>query len=490
MENKKYKLLLADDEPWVLMGIKKMLQQSCPQYEIVGEVNNGFDAMQIILNGKPDVVISDIRMPGMDGLELIEQIYNNGLNTQVVIISGYADFEYARRAFRFKAFDYILKPIENEVLWKCMDRLGKMMSEVNKNMNYVQTYVENLFELLQQDNNATIEKFLSKNNLNMPEDKFAVCNILMPYNNLEIVADTEIQQEGYLRYFRISTGVSKITVLFNYMDDSERQHIYQILEKLYPNRLCTGISIPTSEKAVFSEVMEQADIELYMGKFSQSNELLQYKEPDLNYEREILLKFERVIRENNFEEYENLVDELQVIYEKGNLQLDRLSFIYNQIITLNYKYIVTKDIDETYETLTYKKIPLIYNSINAFFYDIKNIRLLYKEKEVANILVKKIMENIDQNYVDDISLNLFAEKYNVSAGYLSRLIRKNTGYKYTELILEKRMNSAKKLLSDNTLSVMSIAEKVGYNDYFYFTKQFKKAIGISPSEYRKTFENL
>ena len=109
-----YRIYLADDETWVVIGLKKQIEKSGLPFQVIGEANNGVAAMEEILEKKPDILITDIRMPGLNGLQLLEKLREKGIAVKVIFISGYAEFEYAQSALRMGSFDYLLKPVERE----------------------------------------------------------------------------------------------------------------------------------------------------------------------------------------------------------------------------------------------------------------------------------------------------------------------------------------------------------------------------------------
>lgn len=127
-----YKIFLADDEIWVIMGLKKLIEKTGAPFRVVGEANNGIVALEEIEEKKPDVLITDIRMPGMDGLQLMQMIQEKNLETRVVLVSGYAEFNYAQQAMRMGAVDYLLKPVETEALAEVMERLEIMLNKDGK----------------------------------------------------------------------------------------------------------------------------------------------------------------------------------------------------------------------------------------------------------------------------------------------------------------------------------------------------------------------
>lgn len=114
---------IADDEAWITIGLKKLIQKSGLPFEVIGEAHNGVTTLEDIKTLKPDVLFTDIRMPGLSGLEVMSYISEHQFATKVVLISGYAEFEYARQAMLCGAFDYLLKPIRQETLNKTLSRL-------------------------------------------------------------------------------------------------------------------------------------------------------------------------------------------------------------------------------------------------------------------------------------------------------------------------------------------------------------------------------
>ena len=127
-----YRVFLADDEPWVLLGLKNMIDWRENNFVICGEATDGFKAWERICNTRPDLVISDIQMPGISGIELISRIREEGMDTEVVIISGYSEFEYAREGLKYGCADYLLKPVDEEDLIKCLKNIRERCTRKTK----------------------------------------------------------------------------------------------------------------------------------------------------------------------------------------------------------------------------------------------------------------------------------------------------------------------------------------------------------------------
>ena len=135
-------LYLADDERWVLMGLRKLIQKSGLPYQVIGEADNGLSALKDLRTLRPQALFTDIRMPGLSGLELIQTIDKEKLGIQTVLISGYSDFEYARTALRFGVFDYILKPIKEEELFDILSRLAENFQTEQKKITEEEIVME------------------------------------------------------------------------------------------------------------------------------------------------------------------------------------------------------------------------------------------------------------------------------------------------------------------------------------------------------------
>lgn len=124
-----YHVFLADDEPWALMALKNLIQWSDYGFAVSGEAENGRQALERIERMRPDLIISDIRMPGMDGLSLLQTIREKGWRSEVLLVSGYTDFEYARKALRYGCAGYLIKPVQEEELLEYLGKIRRILSE-------------------------------------------------------------------------------------------------------------------------------------------------------------------------------------------------------------------------------------------------------------------------------------------------------------------------------------------------------------------------
>ena len=126
-----YRVFLADDEPWILISLKNLIDWGECGYLICGEATDGIKAWERILYTKPDLIISDIKMPGMDGIELIKRVREERLPAEVAIISGYSDFEYARAGLKYGCTDYLIKPVDEEELITCLEKVKEKLDNLH-----------------------------------------------------------------------------------------------------------------------------------------------------------------------------------------------------------------------------------------------------------------------------------------------------------------------------------------------------------------------
>ena len=217
------RVFIADDEMWIIIGLKKLIEKSGLPFQVIGEANNGVAALEEIEEKKPDVLFTDIRMPGYNGLELMEKLNGKGLSPKVVFNSGYADFEYAQSAIRLGAFDYLIKPIEQDKLREVLERIlgdeegsgdGQMQEEINPStirmiLNEMrQNYTENitLTDLAKRYNiSASHLSSLIKEELKLPFSEYITSKRLQKAK--ELLADESLsieevaEQSGYGDYF-------------------------------------------------------------------------------------------------------------------------------------------------------------------------------------------------------------------------------------------------------------------------------------------------
>lgn len=481
-----YSVLIVDDEPWIAYGIKKLIDWESLGYTVVGEAFEGISALEFIENQKPDVVISDIRMPGMNGIELLEQINLKKLDIKVILVSGYAEFDLAQKAIRFGAFDYLLKQIDKNKLFDALTRLEKVLTQNRKDSGRWDTLLEDLFEILKPDSKVKIGDFMTSRGLNNSFPHYRSISCIFPGGNMPDISE-EVSTNNEACFIQMRTGLNKFTMLINYNDEEHPEFLDSFLMSNISGAESIGVSSVCTNSVTISKMYLESDIALYSELLIPGDKVRAYKTADLSKVfSKTALDIETAIKEHKKDCIYKHLDELCKEFKSGGLQIDQISAIYNHVAALLYKYNPKADYEIEIEYVDYYRIINNYDSIDQLM----DVLKIYIENSIQNPIpnefVKRILDFIDANYSQDITLIDLSRKFNISMGYLSMLIKKETGRNYSEHIIIKRLNLAKELLKDEKLTIIEVVHRIGYTDYYYFNKLFKKYMGITPGKYKRT----
>jgi two-component system response regulator YesN len=479
--------LIVDDEPWVTYGIANMVDWEALGFQVLGEAYDGLTAWEIIREQNPDVVISDIRMPGLDGIQLLDRLRQEQMDTEVILVSGYSEFEYAQRAIQYGAFDYLLKQIDQVKLVETLTRLIDKLDNKRKGIEELDLLLNDLFDLFEPDNKIKIQNFLMNKGLESSYPHFRFISCLSPMATASVGADVCDRYQG-ANIVRFRTGQNKVSFLLNY--DELNNPI--VMLDFVSNHLTSYQYLGISSLGVFStpiaKLYQESDIALF-SRFSQPDQnVIEYKEivPSAGLTKK-LWNLELTIKEQNRELIGKRLEELKEECAAERLYVDQLSNIYNQLVAILYKYYSDSSSIQDLEYTGYYQIVRSFSSMDQLF---DSIHMFFEDHAdmdipISNEFAKRIISHIDAHFTEDLVLSQLAKQNNMSLGYLSGLIKKETGKTYSEYITNKRLVMAKELLADSSLSIHDIVQRVGYKDYFHFNKLFKKYFGITPSKYRK-----
>ncbi|WP_169082470.1 response regulator [Paenibacillus sp. PL91] len=484
-----YNVLIVDDEPWVAYGITHVIDWTSLGYNVIGEAHDGLSALQIIKEKKPELIISDIRMPGLDGIELLEQINLLQLETKVILISGYADFEYAQKALRLGAFDYLLKQVDKIKLTESVGRLSELLQQEREAAKGLDLFLDELFEWLEPDNRMTIGAILANKGVEtpFPDYRFLNCLYSSQLPAASLAKDGTFELEGVIA-IKVRTGLHKQSILLNYDESKYPLHFLNYMTDYLLDAQYIGISSLGQLTTPVARLYQESDIAVCTAALHQGAQMLTYKPFELSPQiRKGMLNLEVSIKEKTLEQIVSLLDRLCGTCKEQNLYIDQIAMIYNQIVSIIYKYHGGSNRIVEIEHLHYEHIARYYSSAESLFDRIKSSfdLLMDEEVHIHNVQVEKILEYIDSRFTEDLLFSDIAKHFKISIGYLSTLIKKETGMTYSDYIMNKRLSMAKELLVDASLSIQDIVQRVGYKDYFHFNKLFKKQFGITPSKYRK-----
>jgi len=531
------RVLIADDELNVSKLIKNLIDWETLDLEFVGFASNGNESYSMINEHIPEIVITDIRMPGKNGLEIIKECIEQGLNTQFIIISGHAEFDYAQLAVKYGVNDFLLKPVNGDELNASLKQIIARVSEAREEKQVITETLENsrtvlrnslLLSLYQRNfnpDNHSIEALNANLCLNFKPGLFLPAVIKMNVtgkpsgheksilSQMRSIVKKELKPINY--DLVVCDGADNglyILCLFNYPESNSNdlqialQYTFDLLlhtiapYKLY--QLVLGIGMPTQLtkqlQMSFSKAVCACESYLCLGW----DRIINGENMDISLLNSTLISIEEPNRA--LKPYIELFDAdnfCRVLRDEFRRQMPNLTLYPYSADVFIRKFVpaALRDI-LTVHTITDNQIineqhilsnVLPCSSINeaenklincfaGFLSQLQEISPDHK----AVVVVKSFIE---QNYSMRLRLEDAADKVFLSPAYLGILFKQETGQNFSDYLIAVRIEKAKEMLKDIRYNINEIAKNVGYKDTRYFSKLFKNIEGINPSKYRQIF---
>ncbi len=531
-----YKLLIVEDERAIAQGIAKSNPWQEWGFQVAGICSNGEEAVAFIEKDKPDLVLSDIRMPKMDGIALMQYLNARYPEIKIVILSGYNDFQYLQMAIRNHVAEYLLKP----TLLEEFERLFRKMKQVLD--AEAQLREEQKIQLRDRESNALLkgygysEEFVESFFYHKDTDSYRVVQIC--------IQDEREEAAGHDRgwYFQQKQAIVKI--LNSHIHNHEMDGFFLCnYEEHITGILCIDESVgePEIEKNIFamlSLAQQETGIVLYCavsGPCEDYRMLPQcYEQTKYCIERKLLLDTDRKIiwyRQTKDEKYsegfdyfgidfndkniikyilkqdkEQLEEELSGVFDlfreaavRGN---DYVDTHYVNRICMEILFTVSREIyrynvhpeklmnEHNYHYMDVFDKPTLEGKLD-FLLDVFVLFMLEcgTQKEMVSKtgeLARMVKRIVDEEYMSNlISLEYVAEKVQKNPSYISKVFKNEFDYNFSAYVTDKRLEKSRELLADPLVKVYEIAETLGWADVSNFIKVFKKKFGISPDEYRK-----
>lgn len=503
------KLMIVDDEYFVRRGIIESIDWNKYDIEICGEASNGLEALELLENVDPDCILTDIKMGEMDGLEFIAHARKKHSDTIFIILSGYDDFEDARKAITLGVSEYLLKPIGAEELiqtiMKVKEKLAKSNEQVLKHTSSLQNSVmltwntpDNTtlsmdhsyfrvftFHIDKTDGPPMVE--ISTN---------TICGIVKEYLNLAKVNHIVKYSDGnffivMLNYRKPSEDFSEFLECFTeYLQNKEKISItigcgeeytgYHNINQSY-NQAFGALGyhyITKSPTIVFSDQIPKALLRNYM-----YNPELQNLKNDIK----ILSNFSQLTDEQFHSRLTSLIKKITL----NSITSENIKTIFFKLYIMNLNQLhCSAD-----TILRHSKLSCLFDfdSIFSSSFLRSQMEKLYSEitefenartDDVYQDLIEAILQYVSAHYGEDISLKVLSQKVHITPNYLSKVFKETLGINFKEWLTQYRIEKSKELLLDPSLKVYEIGTMVGFSDYKHFASVFKKYTGCSAKEYR------
>lgn len=505
------KILIVDDEYILRNGIKYICDWEKEGFVIVGEASNGEEALQKVKDLKPNIVITDIVMPGLDGVDLTKLIKEINNDIKILVLSSFSEFEYVKESFKYGASDYILKPKATEQ--SLLPILKNIKEEINVVFNGEKADIFNRLkeilditlrgdEFLYKDKDLLKEYFIEKEFiiLKIPVNLFLKNNL-----NKKDIINEEIEEliKEELNEFKNLQSVNSntFTVVINHNKTREveiNSAILRLLNKInekYPDVLIlkstsfSGINNIYDKNIILNNLINKS--------FYFEPKIIIKEEELFSDDREVkfrLEEFNSKLLGLEFETCKTILSEYFKELEKSKA-LDEYSF---KRFSQNIIYSIINKIEEigleladlnTNKIRIFKSIDLCltFNEVVQVIYDFLDNITQIKRGQVNNkdMLLNKIKQYIDENYKSDISLTDISNSLHVDYYYLSHYFKDQTNENLSVYINKVRVEKSKRYLADNNIPISKVSDLVGFSEHNYFSKIFKKYTGFTPSEYKK-----
>lgn len=480
------KVLIVDDEYFSRQGIEKFISDMNQSFKIFLAAD-GFEGMKIVREEKIDIVITDIRMPKLTGLEMVETLKKEGHSFEFIIISGYDDFSYAQKALKMGAVDFILKPVRPEEI---VTSVNMLLEKTRQDRYFQQNYVErHLLRVLNGDevNSDIINNFFSSRPL-----------FLLVLEVNQNGDDTVWEKEDFILELKnalvehsclyVTPKPDRYAVLGSLSDNVQRA-INDFIEKS-PVSMTVVYSAPVKDGLVYTaytNVNEWLESWLYLPTdvlvSTQPAAKKQFTQEELaTMVRKLRLSIRGGYRTNMLKDSKKLFEFFSDTFTPYNTVTRTLISlrVFTREFLANGKFppvnLPDPPLGKRYSLTTLE------DSFNEFLTETsKVIASKMSDRQGA---VNEALFYIENNYTQDISLNNIAKEVHLNPSYLSRKIKEYTNLGFSKYLLQLRMEKAIELLRQD-YSIKEVAKAVGYNDYRQFSTQFKDYTGESPSRYRK-----
>lgn len=524
-----YKILVCDDEKWIRKGAIAKIQYHEFDFERIYEAADGKEALEIIKDEKPHIVITDVKMPNMTGIDLLKKTKELYPEIKFIVISGYAEFEYVQEAINLGAKGYILKPIVDDNL---VSNLNKVIDELNLerkissiisskqelakiNEEYKQEFEVNEIMNLPEDNSYNYEQSVIFKYIKA-DSKYMMALISMPVEETIKSMDAKIIRDKLLNLLKKRTEENNFIVVNN---SNDIHQIFVIASD--SDQLKLKKSLEDYITVSFSEIKELMDIQLIVAFSGASDKLssVMYIQARSAMELRIINNSKWLYRYSdldkkksmNFDYPEQKLRVLSKCIEDGDSKnackilkdiflfngsqvnnFEWVHFLLSECVNMLVKICNKNEIEVTdiipYKLLTVDKISNYY-SLDTILDDICMVinsitdygsGSNYNAKDV----IAKSKKYIDEHYGEQLTVNALAQKFLINPNYLSNLFSKEIGFTITKYITKVRLEKACELLEETSINISDVSASVGYQDPQYFYRVFKKEMNMTPAEYR------
>lgn len=499
-----YKVLLVDDEPFITKGLQAILDWEDLGFEVVKIAGNGAEALSYIKENTVHLLITDIMMPKMTGLELIEEAKRIQPFMKCMILSGYQEFNFVKQGVKLGIENYLLKPVDEDELLKSIQTISQKLYRSFSSNQYpgFTTLKDNtLWRLV----NGEIEKGewqerLSLYNMNFLRSFYNVSILHFEYEkDLELNKRMQTYIEDNYPATCFYNPDQELIIIFEadnkgdlliYNNELLNQYLAEISDEVGRHYLSMGIEVTSVGGLIESYVVAR---ELTLNKAVLEDGVLITE--SLPIDKQKLLEVEQEskvqLAKSIMDSREEVEKSVQLFFRNLQLEknfvshrvvrkyaMDLISFVHHSVRKEKYSN-QTSSIEKLFHATNIQEIQ---NILEDYCDDL--IDKMNQKDETRSPVIQKILKYMHENYDQSLSLKTLSQRFYVNPIYLGQLFQKEVGMVFSDYINHYRLEKSKELLRDTQLRAGHIGKKVGYGDITYFYKQFKRNVGATPTEWR------
>lgn len=499
------KVMLIEDEELILEGLTNILDWKDLNMEVVHKAHNGEEALRCWESQPVDIVVTDIEMPVMGGLELLHEIRNIDKRVRFIILTGYDEFEYARKAIYLDVEDYILKPIDEEKLELTLRRACNKLDDIDRkkaiNIDDEAGWLCFLRGLLEKEEEEKYLEILPK--ITTGQSVYgAVMKIEIESLQAVKISDLLVELQKAEKNLRIIYLSSDSLLMLLYTDGDEVE-VYKFflslqnkIESTYDVFTFISLARPFTDyqylPACYREIMKLQKYQIIEGYGScvTPRTIRNRKSEDILIDDGTLRK---MIFKKDKEAALSYIEDLFINNVKKNVAVEDIFQMALQIamILQNIKSEYNLNDRKNMQNLV-EIIDRIYHAEDLFAIKtifigeiIQIIDYLHEDDSQYTPVVKQIMAEVEKKYKEDMNLKMLSYKYNMNASYLGQIFQKEVGCSFAQYLSNKKNGAAKDLILNTNMKINDIAKEVGYQDTSYFYRKFKKCYGVSPASLRE-----
>jgi two-component system response regulator YesN len=530
-------VLIVDDEPFIRQGLVLLIDWNALGFKICGQASNGIQALECIEKVQPDLIISDIKMPEMDGLQLAKVLYEKyDDEMKLVLLSGFYEFKYAKQAIRYKVNDYILKPIVKDELLQVLTTFKKTFQERAEEKRRQEKQEQLVMAQHVQSlllGTANRDNLLSVQSKFGHASKFRCIMIETESGSQEQQAQWCLQVEALVNQNARGHGLKSFTgeknrvlhiisdVLLRREALSLRQYVAQLYAEL--NRISMKSRVPEKSRLgvamyVGKEVsrLEELHESYYscdkiksLRFFSAYGPIYYFEQMDTTVfshqpsgrEKQLFDALIKAIEEYRTEDIRSHAQAIFQFFLEERIEpsivgihLHYLAYSLLGLVNTDGTYDLNTDVEwmqSTFLQENYAMLSIAENIENLFQFSYKCAQKL-KEQQKWNAMgvLAQVEAYITEHYMESISLKLLGEQFYMNSAYLGQIFKKHYAKSFSDYLNEIRIEEASRLLRRTDYRVYEIATMVGYRDSDYFINRFEKIRGETPAQYRKRAQAL